>query len=203
MGAALFDYQRLMAGAADPDDIATLAFGGVLARFRLMGLDAATQNRLLHRYFPGADPATAMVAGAGAGCTALPADEFDDLRTLLMAHRSDAGEEGEWLACIVATACLGNNHLWQDMGLPSRDALSQLLQRHFTALFARNSGNMKWKKFFYKQLCERTGVNLCKAPSCSVCSDYARCFGSEDGPSLVAVSVAPATADLSANCRPG
>jgi nitrogen fixation protein NifQ len=39
---------------------------------------------------------------------------------------------------------------------------------------------MKWKKFFYKQLCEREGVNACKAPSCAACDDYSKCFGSED-----------------------
>jgi nitrogen fixation protein NifQ len=185
MGAALLDYQQLMAAAADPADVATLAFGGVLARFPVLGLDAPAQDRLLHRYFPGADPATlTIVAGTGAGCEPLPADEFEDLRALLMAHRSDHSEESEWLACIVATACLGNNHLWQDMGLPNRGVLSDLLRRHFTALYDKNTGNMKWKKFFYKQLCEQAEVMLCKAPSCSVCSDYAACFGPEDGVSL-------------------
>jgi nitrogen fixation protein NifQ len=179
MGAALFDYRRLMAGAADSADIATLAFGGVLARFPVMGLDAAAQARLLRRYFPGADPVAVTVTTAGAGCAALPADEFDDLRALLMAHRSDDGEPGDWLACTVATACLGHNHLWQDMGLPSREVLSQLLRRHFTTLYEKNTGNMKWKKFFFKQLCERAGVNLCKAPSCKVCTDYMVCFGPE------------------------
>jgi nitrogen fixation protein NifQ len=39
---------------------------------------------------------------------------------------------------------------------------------------------MKWKKFFYKQLCLREGLTLCKAPSCDVCSDYALCFGAEE-----------------------
>ena len=81
----------------------------------------------------------------------------------------------------LATACLGDNHLWQDMGLSHRDALSDLLRRHFTALYDKNTGNMKWKKFFYKHLCERAEVNLCRAPSCQVCIDYAKCFGSEDG----------------------
>ena len=179
MGAAAFDYQRLMAGAADPDDIVTLAFGGVLARFSVLGLEAAAQDRLLRQYFPGVET-TAYSKNSNEHCPALPADEFDDLRALLMAHCSDAGEEMQWLACAIATACLGNNHLWQDMGLPNRDVLSQLLRRHFTTLYEKNIGNMKWKKFFYKQLCEQAEVMLCKAPSCKVCTDYAACFGPED-----------------------
>lgn len=180
MDAAVSGYPRLMAAAADPGDIATLAFGGVLTRFPVMGLDAAARDRLLRRYFPGADPAAVTVATEDAGCPALPADEFDDLHALLMAHRSQDGEESQWLACVVATACLGNNHLWQDMGLPNRSVLSELLRRYFTSLHDRNTGNMKWKKFFYKQLCEQAEVMLCKAPSCRVCTDYAVCFGPED-----------------------
>ena len=44
----------------------------------------------------------------------------------------------------------------------------------------KNTGNMKWKKFFYKQLCDRAEVNLCKAPSCQVGADYRSCFGPEE-----------------------
>ena len=65
------------------------------------------------------------------------------------------------------------------MGLPNRDVLSQLLRRYFTTLYEKNIGNMKWKKFFYKQLCEQAKVMLCKAPSCQVCTDYTACFGPE------------------------
>lgn len=178
----MLDYRQLMAAAADPADIATLAFGGVLTRFPLLGLDASARERLLSRYFPEANPAAVTAPAHDAGCSALPADEFEDLFALLMAHRSRDDEESRWLACAVATACLGNNHLWQDMGLPNRGVLSELLRRYFTTLHDRNTGNMKWKKFFYKQLCEQAEVNLCKAPSCAVCTDYAACFGPEDTP---------------------
>jgi nitrogen fixation protein NifQ len=188
MGAAAFDYQRLMAGAADPADIVTLAFGGVLARFPVLGLEAAAQDRLLRQYFPGIETTavTAYSNDSNEHCQALPADEFDDLRALLMAHRSEASEEMQWLACAIATACLGNSHLWQDMGLPNRDVLSQLLRRYFMTLYEKNIGNMKWKKFFYKQLCEQAEVMLCKAPSCQVCTDYVVCFGPEDAGPLTA-----------------
>ncbi len=203
MGAAPPDYRWLMAAAADPGDIATLVFGGVLARFPVLGLDAAARVRLLRRYFPGADPA-AVAASSDTACPAVPADEFEDLFALLMAHRREDSEESRWLACAVATACLGQNHLWQDMGLPDRGVLSGLLRRYFTTLHDRNTGNMKWKKFFYKQLCEQAEVNLCKAPSCQVCTDYAACFGPEDAELLPArqVAVLPGTDDFTPNASP-
>ncbi len=183
-GAAGIDYRELMAGARDPADVATQALGGVLARFRIRGLDALVLTRLLSRYFPGADMERVGATGSAdneAGCSALCADEFDDLLALLRAHRCDDSEETEWLARAVATACLGDNHLWQDLRLPNRAALSELLGRYFPALSAKNTGNMKWKKFFYKQLCERAEVFVCKAPSCGACSDYFQCFGPEEG----------------------
>jgi nitrogen fixation protein NifQ len=40
---------------------------------------------------------------------------------------------------------------------------------------------MKWKKFFYRQLCERAGVPICKSPHCAECCDRALCFGPEEG----------------------
>ncbi|NMG46239.1 nitrogen fixation protein NifQ, partial [Aromatoleum toluvorans] len=86
------------------------------------------------------------------------------------------------LAHALATACMGNNHLWQDLGLPHRRALSQLMEEQFTTLSRRNTGDMKWKKFLYKQLCEREEIFVCKSPSCGECSDYQACFGPEEGP---------------------
>ncbi len=168
-------YQRLMAAASDPADIATLAFGGVLARFQIRGLDAPTLTRLFSRYFPG----THCDDAAGAVCNALATEEFEDLLALLREHRRDDSEETEWLARAVASACGGENHLWEDMGLPDREMLSRLIRRYFTTLYYKNTGNLRWKKFFYKQLCDRAEVRLCKAPSCGVCSDYALCFGPE------------------------
>jgi nitrogen fixation protein NifQ len=163
---------------ARDDDILTLAFRGVLARFRLRGVRGASLQRFYARYFP--DSLCRVEAEAGGEDSAASLDEFDDLVELLLDHRSGDSEETEWLACAVATACFGNNHLWQDMGLPNRAVLSELLRRYFTALHDKNEGNMKWKKFFYKQLCERAHINVCKAPSCRVCSDYLQCFGSEE-----------------------
>ena len=81
---------------------------------------------------------------------------------------------------IVAAGCLGGDHLWRDLGLQSRSELSQLMLQNFPTLAAANSGDMKWKKFFYKQLCEAGGGYVCRAPSCDQCSAYDDCFGPEE-----------------------
>jgi nitrogen fixation protein NifQ len=176
------DHKRLLAAARDPDDLANLALCGVLARFPILKLEAADFIRLFGRYFPGAPPEMAdaqALSAPGGICAAIAPDEFDDLLTLFREHRRDDSEETRWLAHAIASACAGGNHLWEDMGMPNRDALSQLINRYFPTLYYKNTGNLRWKKFFYKLLCNRAQARLCKAPSCGVCSDYAVCFGPE------------------------
>ncbi|MEW5791731.1 MAG: nitrogen fixation protein NifQ [Pseudomonadota bacterium] len=106
--------------------------------------------------------------------------ELADLRCLLLDHRALGVEEETWFAHMVAAACLRPDHLWQDLGFESRADVSDLLARHFPTLHGKNGNNMKWKKFFYKQLCDRAEVSLCQAPSCAVCNDYHNCFGPEE-----------------------
>jgi nitrogen fixation protein NifQ len=173
-----------MTAADDRDDPVTLAFAGVigLAPLRappydvaIAGLDADTLAALARRRFPHLP--RGLELGAGTAATACGRDdEFADLVLLLDEHRSVADVESTWLAHAVATACMEGNHLWQDMGLPDRGVLSALLRSHFAPLAVRNTGDMKWKKFFYRELCRRADVPLCKAPSCGVCVDYAKCF---------------------------
>ncbi|MGD9896257.1 MAG: nitrogen fixation protein NifQ [Candidatus Methylacidiphilaceae bacterium] len=105
-------------------------------------------------------------------------EDFWELASLLVDY-GDGSEETRWVAHAVAAACLADNHLWQDLGLPDRKALTRLLERYFRPLRERNAGDMRWKKFFYKQLCERAGFQACKAPSCRECSDYVICFAKE------------------------
>jgi nitrogen fixation protein NifQ len=50
---------------------------------------------------------------------------------------------------------------------------------NFPHLAAKNDRDMKWKRFLYRQLCEREGIHICPAPSCQVCTDYAKCFAPE------------------------
>ena len=109
-------------------------------------------------------------------------DEVDEVRSLLIAFADPAAgspADIRQVAETIAVACLGDNHLWQDLQLPSRGELSALMAYWFPALKARNDRDMKWKKFLYKQLCEREDIQVCKAPSCAVCSDQPVCFGPE------------------------
>ena len=167
----------LTARVRPADTIVARAFAGVLTRFHTLGLDSREFSALRRRHLPGY--AGDRAALAALDCDPLRAQEHGEIVELLLAHRADPSRETVWLAFTIATACLGDNHLWQDMGLKGREELSALLQWHFTALYERNVHNMKWKKFFYKELCRQAQVVVCKAPSCRVCSDYAACFGPE------------------------
>lgn len=106
-------------------------------------------------------------------------DEWQDLYRLLIAGGRQQNRLESWLAASMAAACLGANHLWRDMGLPNRDLLSALLKHYFPGLANKNIHNMRWKKFFYKQLCEAEGGYICRSPTCEQCTLYADCFGAE------------------------
>lgn len=105
--------------------------------------------------------------------------EEPDLRDLLLAHGTAGRPEERWLAAMVARRSLRPNHLWQDLGLTSREDLSGLLNRHFHPLAVKNGRNMKWKKFFYRQMCEAEEIMVCKSPICDLCPDFSVCFGPE------------------------
>ena len=184
-------YDWLMAHASNPDDGLARAFAGVIQAADkgeiqppnlAMGLSKKKFLALLACYFPGVE---GEICGdtdkdSYTDCAALPTDEFDDLLALLLEHRSDAADHTEWLAYAMASGCMGENHLYQDMGLVNRQTLNALLERYFPTLYLKNTGNMKWKKFFYKQLCERAEIKMCPAPSCNVCVDYHHCFATEE-----------------------
>ena len=107
-------------------------------------------------------------------------EEKEELIKLLDLHQARRDVSERWMSVIVATGCMANDHLWEDLGLWSRRDLSELMARNFPTLAAKNDRDMKWKKFLYKQLCEQEGIYLCRAPSCAVCRDYPLCFGPED-----------------------
>lgn len=182
--------EQLMAYARRPDDLFTQAFAATVQNAASQGRPPALQfglsetqfSCLVERYFPGAGRELFVLAALCDDSTPCPAfreDEIQDLAALLLEHRANDRDETHWLAYAIAMGCMGGNHLWQDMGLSGRQALSDLLRQNFTALHDQNTGNMKWKKFFYKQLCNRAEVNMCKVPSCQVCNDYKSCFGPE------------------------
>lgn len=141
-----------------------------------LGLSEAWFQALLGYHFPGTTVAFPPLGGV---VDAERHDELDELRRLLLGHRAQQSASEQWIAEIVAVACLSSHHLWQDLGLWSRRDLSALMQRNFPRLAARNDKDMKWKKFLYKQLCETEGIYTCRSPSCEVCPDYNDCFGPE------------------------
>ena len=176
-----------LALARHPDRPDTLAFAGVISMSLLArraplirGLSEDGFARLIDEYFPGLDCRNGAAPAADAPGRLFALDEFDDLVELLLDHRASGRVQEHWLAHAVATAAMGENHLWQDMGLPSRKVLSELMSTHFPTLAAKNTGDMKWKKFFYRQLCERSGIPICKSPHCADCCDFRLCFGPEE-----------------------
>lgn len=141
-----------------------------------LGLDEKNFSALLANHFPGIE----LVIRCKENFADPRALERDDVLALLLEYRAFKDSSEEWMAEIVTAACMASNHLWQDLGLWSRGQLSRLMTQNFPALAAKNVHDMKWKKFLYKQLCEREGINACRAPSCEYCVDYLKCFGPEE-----------------------
>lgn len=141
-----------------------------------LGLGNAEFSTLLARHYPGIK----LVANFEKSIADPRALERDDLLALLLEHCAGNDISEQWMAQIVTAASMASDHLWQDLGLWSRDHLSRLMMQNFPMLAAKNVHDMKWKKFLYKQLCEREGINACRAPSCEYCVDYLKCFGPED-----------------------
>jgi len=138
-----------------------------------LGLGEARHAAMLATYFPGCQPESTAHPSVD-----LP--EAEELQRLLRDHLVADLPSPDWMADILTAACAGLNHLWQDLGLAGRDELSQLMVINFPALAAANTGDMKWKKFLYRQFCAREGIYVCPAPSCGVCADHAKCFGPEN-----------------------
>lgn len=138
-----------------------------------LGLDGANFARLWQDFFPG--PHWPLVNGHHED---IP--ELEDIEHLLLDYRSGQRDSEVWLARIVACGCTGRDHLWQDLGLANRTELSLLMSVGFQPLAALNTGDMKWKKFIYRQYCARDGIYVCPAPSCGVCVDYPKCFSAEE-----------------------
>lgn len=106
-------------------------------------------------------------------------DEWQSLVDLLLAHTQKDVSTSNWMAQILAAACMGSNHLWRDLGMSSREQLRAFIEHYFPALANKNTQDMRWKKFFYRQLCESGGDYVCRSPSCETCPTYDDCYGEE------------------------
>lgn len=178
-------YQDLMARAGQSPNcvwlaqiIASWSVGEGVLPDRL-GLSDTQFQTVLADHFPGYGLAQSAKSGSILDYSRML--EKQDLEILLRQFAAEcSGNDAEYLIALIVAACLGSDHLWQDLGLWSRKDLSALLAYNFPELVVRNSKDMKWKKFLYKQLCEAEGLYVCRAPSCEVCKDYQQCFGPED-----------------------
>lgn len=147
------------------------------------GLSPPDLSALLAQWFPSAhDVVAAWSAQAGQA----EDEEVAMVRDLLLAQRSSKNELSGWLAGMIARRAMEPNHLWEDLGLRERPELTRLLMRHFAPLAVRNTKNMKWKRFFYRMLCEDDGFVMCTTPVCTQCNDFDLCFGEESGESRMA-----------------
>ncbi len=142
-----------------------------------LGLSRIQFEQFCKAFFPLID--TAMFEVNEIGIEIERTEEADELESLFSEHAKDLSEQNRWAAIVLVTGCMGGDHLWQDMGFWSRQDLSDFITLYFPSLAAKNTMDMKWKKFFYKQLCQREGIYTCRAPSCQVCVDYKSCFGPE------------------------
>ena len=153
--------------------------GPLTARLGLSGPAAAA---LLARFLPG----TALPPAAQ-GDLALPAPaqspEEAAIAMLILWRAADTRPEARWLAAILARRAQESRHLWEDLGLPSRAALGQLIGHHLPGLKAANARNMRWKKYFYRQICADAAFSLCLAPSCEECPEKTTCFAPDDSAS--------------------
>jgi nitrogen fixation protein NifQ len=147
------------------------------------GLDGAAMAELIAEMFPGG---ASELLEATDGATVTVDAEEQSLRDILGMFATGASRLETHLTAMIARRCKWPHHLWQDLGLRTRGELSELMQRHFARLAAKNSHDMKWKKFLYRMVCGSEGFTLCTSPVCSECSDFSDCFGAEDGESRLA-----------------
>ncbi|MFI3156464.1 MAG: nitrogen fixation protein NifQ [Methylococcaceae bacterium] len=143
-----------------------------------LGLESEQFNQLTEHLFPDSNISEYAASGSKPDFSRML--EKDDLVNLLKQFSKPDIIEIDWIIGVIVAGSLGSDHLWQDLGLWSRSQLSAMLHYNFPELAAKNVKDMKWKKFIYKQLCEAEGLYLCRVPSCEVCIDYAKCYGSEE-----------------------
>lgn len=118
-------------------------------------------------------------AAAHALCASQTPPLFRPLADMLLAHRAPglAERPARWLAHALAAAGFGQRHLWQDLGLAGRPEVSRLLGLCFPELAAKNTQDLKWKRFLFQALGERLGTPGLQPPGCVDCDDRANCPG--------------------------
>lgn len=174
--------RALLAHAADPVTPDTVLFARLVAAriesgdLALLGLDRRVLAALVARHFP--HDLNALHAPI-APLVTRHASFVHDLHELLMLHDCTAMREPEdahCLATIISAASLRPDHLWRDLGLSGRDDVTDMLERHYPMLVARNTTNLRWKKFLAQEVAHAQGVAPTSAPGCPGCDDYGLCY---------------------------
>ncbi|MEN8513027.1 nitrogen fixation protein NifQ [Burkholderia sp. RS02] len=179
--------QSLLLAAANADTPDARLFGAlVAARARrnelgLLGLSHAQLAGLLARRFPRLPSPDAAALVSTVAMALLPSTHAAFIATLHTRLMDDANpaatrDDADCLASIIAHACLRPDHLWRDLGLDGRDAVSAMLDRYFPALAARNVAHLRWKKFLAQEVAASLGIPPGPAPGCPGCEDFGFCF---------------------------
>jgi len=157
-------FARLIAARIDAGDPAAL------------GLGREDFAALMARHFPDAALDVALPEQPLADAPLFVAEL---IALLLQFDRPDAAADAadaRCLATILGAACLRPDHLWRDLGLSGRDDVTDLLTRHYPALVARNTANLRWKAFLAQEVALAHGRVPGPAPGCPGCEDFGHCF---------------------------
>lgn len=107
-------------------------------------------------------------------------DRFPLLVKMLWGHRTSDHRLSQRLTLALSAACFGRQHLWQDLGLRGRADVSSLISQWFPTLFALNTQDLKWKRFFFQELGTRLGEPDLRPPGCDGCDNKLSCFPSAE-----------------------
>ena len=179
--------QLLQSAAANADVPDAQLFGTLVTaragrnELSLLGLPPGQFAGLLTRQFPHLRSVDTIALTSAVAPLPLPATHSAFVATLharLMdeANPAVARDDADCLATIIAHACLRPDHLWRDLGLDGRDAVSAMLARFFPTLAARNVAHLRWKKFLAQEVAASLGVPPGPAPGCPGCEDFGFCF---------------------------
>lgn len=177
---------------ADPAALARKVIAGVMSNAQTgelplfawtLGLPQSELLEAVARYFPELGALEPMPEQKYAVILRNMPPRFGELFALLMSHGTphEKSRHLGWLARALAAATMGERHFWQDAGLHNRAEISQLLAHYFPGLHARNTLNLRWKRFLYAELGWQLGIENLQPPGCRRCDQAALCFSQHKG----------------------